>query len=395
MKIAFVALPEPTKSQSSRTAPPLALGYIAALLEQQRHIVRIYDLAISGDMPLQSVLRPLRTFRPHLIVVAGACSEGVAPIEAVLGAHRPLIVQIDAPVRDTAPGQVVAQALWRLDQRAADRDEHSVIFEALLALDHDLDSLPFPARHLLSLEQYPLFTPAGDLQTTVLAVQQLASASIIPRAPTQLIAEMQSIVREHGIRHFVFPTPAITSNLPWLRRLLDQLAAIDLGPCWEACAWYRALDSVLLRALQRAGCEVLCLPFSAGDVLDSSAERAVLSHVVQQAHDLGISVRGQITLEPPYAAIPALVDVSATFGFDDVHFRVALDPAADQRRPAIDGLTLEDVAEMARVRYRSSRSKQFFVDRFGPQLGPMLWHVGRVGLLGRTWRRYATGSEAY
>jgi hypothetical protein len=48
---------------------------------------------------------------------------------------------------------------------------------------------------------------------------------------------------------------------------------------------------------------------------------------------------------------------------------------------------------MARSRYRSSRSRQFFIERFGPQIGPMLWRVGRSGLLGRTWWRYANGGE--
>ena len=62
---------------------------------------------------------------------------------------------------DNAMWQVlywIAQALWWIDQRPKGEDEQSVIFEALLALDDDLDSLPFPARHLLPLEQYPLFT---------------------------------------------------------------------------------------------------------------------------------------------------------------------------------------------------------------------------------------------
>jgi hypothetical protein len=48
---------------------------------------------------------------------------------------------------------------------------------------------------------------------------------------------------------------------------------------------------------------------------------------------------------------------------------------------------------MVQSRYRSSRSRQFFIERFGPRMGPMLWRVGRAGLLGRTWQRYADGGE--
>ena len=106
----------------------------------------------------------------------------------------------------------------------------------------------------------------------------------------------------------------------------------------------------------------------------------------------GIFVRAQIELEPPYDAIPALVDLSATFGLDDVRFNIrqrAVAPAPTTGQPAV-----EQVAEMAHLRYRSRRSRQYFIERFGPQLGPMLWRVGRAGLLGRTLQRYANGHAA-
>jgi hypothetical protein len=101
-------------------------------------------------------------------------------------------------------------------------------------------------------------------------------------------------------------------------------------------------------------------------------------------------VRAQIELEVPYGAIPALVDMSATFGLDDVRFSVH-QPVAAQEQPEAERPEPEDVAEMAHLRYRSRRSRQLFIKRFGPQLGPMLWRAGRAGLLGRTWQYYADG----
>jgi len=101
-------------------------------------------------------------------------------------------------------------------------------------------------------------------------------------------------------------------------------------------------------------------------------------------------VRAQIRLDPSYAAMPALVDVAATFGLDDVRFSVPETQAPAQRADAIG---MENVTEMVQSRYRSSLSRQFFIERFGPRMGPMLWRIGRAGLLGRTWRRYADGAE--
>jgi hypothetical protein len=388
VKIAFIALPE---QENPVIAPPLPLTYMAALLEQQRHIVRIYDLALRGTLPIEIALAPLRAFRPHIIVVA-TDQDATGVIQAALAVCDAPILRLGTALREPAPGHAVAQALWQIDERIQSADEQSVIFGALLALDDDLDALPFPARHLLALEQYPLFTPAGELQTTVLAGQQIGRNTIIMRRPSLVVAELRSITREHGIRHFVFPDPPLTHDLVWLNDLLYHLATSDLGISWEGSVRHECLTPELLGMCRQAGCEVLCFEFDVREVLDSKSARAALSTAVEQAHRLGINVRAHIQLQPPYGAVPALVDMSATFGLDTVRFS-AQRPTIPHPQVANDGLALEDVAEMARSRYRSSRSRQFFIERFGAQLGPMLWRVGRAGLLGRTWQRYADGGE--
>ena len=67
LKIAFIALPH---AEDPIITPPLPVGYLAALLEQQRHIVRIYDLALHDLTAPADALGPLRAFRPHIVVVA-------------------------------------------------------------------------------------------------------------------------------------------------------------------------------------------------------------------------------------------------------------------------------------------------------------------------------------
>jgi hypothetical protein len=388
VKIAFIALSHP---DDTPTTPPLPIGYLAALLEQQRHIVRIYDFALHQRAPLAETLAPIRAFRPHIAVVAAADSAILAEVEQVLAGCNTIVMPLGVDLRVAPPGQAVAQALWWIDKQPRPEDEQSVIYGALLALDDDLDSLPFPARHLLALEQYPLFTPNGDLQTTILTGQQFGGDGIIPRNPALIAAELRSIAREYGIRHFVFAGPPLSADICWLRELLQHLVASDLGVNWEGSIAYESLNGELLRMLRRAGCEVLCFPLDGLEVLGSKRARTEFSAIVEQAHSLDIAVRAEIHLDPTYAAIPTLVDISATFGLDDVRFRVPSPSAPALRKH--DDLAIENVAEMVQSRYRSSRSRQFFVERFGPRMGPMLWRVGRAGLLGRTWQRYADGGE--
>lgn len=391
MKIAFVALPRQEDVHSSRFAPPLPLGYVAAMLEQRRHIVRVYDLALS-EGAIAAVLAPLRSFRPHLTVIAASTASEAASVDAVLAGLNTHVMWLGTALRDGSIAQAISQALWQVDDHVAYANEQSVIFEALLALDDNIDAMPFPARHLLSLEQYPLFTLEGELQTTVLVAQQLSASYTAVRNPANIVAEVQSVMREHGIRHFVFAGAPVTQNLVWLNDLLQQLVVADLGMQWEASVGYSDVTPELVKRLQQVGCESICFELVAGDVLISREKRAVLSAAAQLVRTQHLGVRADIQLDQPYSLMPSLIDVSATLGLDTAHFHVQRN-LLNNERMSIDGVSLEDIAEMARTRYRSSRSRQFFVDRFGAQLGPMLWRVGRAGLLGRTWQHYADGDE--
>ncbi len=392
MKIAFVALPRQEDVHTSRVAPPLPLAYIAAMLEQHRHIVRIYDMALAPGAPLAASLAPLRSFRPHLIVIATDSLAASAPFEAALSGISATVVRLGTALRDGTITQAVTRALWHVDEQTSRGGEQSVIFEAMLALDDNLDAMPYPARHLLSLEQYPLLTLNGELQTTIVIGQQVSPTYLAVRPPTHVVAELQSIIREHGIRHFVLEGAALTSDPHWQDELLHQFTASGLGALWEATVEYDALTPEVAARMKAAGCEAISFAFVAGEVLVSREKRAVLSQAASYAHAAGLGVRADIQLDPPYNMMPSLIDVSATLGLDTVHFYVLPDIALDTQTN-IDGVSLEEIAEMARTRYRSSRSRQFFVDRFGAQFGPVLWRVGRAGLLGRTWQRYADGGD--
>ncbi|NOK59526.1 MAG: hypothetical protein GFH27_549285n50 [Chloroflexi bacterium AL-W] len=390
MKIAFVAPPVADKQDIT---PPVALGYIAAVQEQQRHIVRIYDLALGDDTLTQNALAQLRIFRPHLTLVATEESKVSNALKQALLETDNHVIWLGVELRHVLPDHTMMQAIWYLNHRSDTDNKQKIIVDSLVQLIDSIDALPFPARHLLPLEQYSLHTPSGDLQTTLVIGQRKTVDEIVFRQPSLIVAEMQSIVREYGIHHFAFSKEPITHNAVWLDDLLQQLTKSKLGIGWEACISYKAPNTTQLRAMKAAGCEVLCCTFTAGDVLPSQCERDALLLFVKEAHACGIDVRARITLDAPYAAIPALVDLSATFGLDTVHFTVSQEHTTNGQPTTEEKLSVEAVAEMARLRYQSSRNRQFFIDRFGPQFGPMIWRFGRAGLLGRTWHRYATGSE--
>jgi hypothetical protein len=386
VKIALLVLPQPNET----AVPPLPLAYVAALLEQQRHIVRIYDLGVRGSTPHGDPLASLRSFRPHVAVIAGQDRAAALDVERRVAEYGAAVLHLGLGMREWAGGQEAAHALRPAELAATpSRDEQNVIIDALLTLDDDLDMLPFPARHLLSLEHYPTYTRTRALQTPILVGHGTASGYQL-RTPALVVAELRNVAHEQAVLHALLIGVPLTHDTVWFSELLGRLREARLGLSWAGSVDYRKLTPALLAACRAAGCETLDVAFDAMLVLDAKEARLALSEAVRQAHELGISVRARINLEPRYSSIPALVDMAGTFGLDDVQFAVQTAPkerALEQTgEPA-----LAEVAELVRARYQTSRSRQYFVNRFGAWLGPLLWHFGRVGLLGPAMRQQAVG----
>lgn len=389
MKIALVALPP---LDESRTTPPLPLCYLAAFLEQQRHIVRVYDLALHRSDPQTSHLEAIRAFRPQITIVAADDAADATVIAERLRTAG-LVLPLTLGVRNHFPPWLASRALAELNRLLPHAsDVKNLVACGLLALNESLDNLPFPARHLLPLEQYPLVTPEDELRTPVLIGRVSKDGVCAFRQPALLGAELRSIVQEHGVRHVILEGLALTDDRDWLYAFLSQISHMHLGIKWEGRVAHTHLTHSLIEAMYRSGCEALTFEFAALAVLDAKHERDALIDAVRQARDLGMRVNGHIALDPQYPSIPAVVDMSATFGLDEVHFFVP-----ENAEAPIDGEESAEIAALiarAREHYQISRGRQYFIDRFGVRLGTMIWYVGRTGLLGRCWRRKMQHNES-
>lgn len=382
MNVALIALPP----EGTSVIPPLALAYIAGVLEQRRHIVRIYDLALHSDLPLGAAFRPLRAFRPQVVVVAGdrlALLE--AAIETLSGQHH-RILPIRLSRESLEVGCVCAQVLAWIDKQCLAEDDNLVINQQREGPDHsnlDLDRLPLPARHLLSLESYELRAVGGELQTTLLigGRPDEGSGGVVLRSPAQIVTELRSVSREFGIRHYLFPGVKLTTDREWLHELLTRIDDANLGIGWDANADADLLDEGLLAQMARAGCERLLFSLDAARVFESTAARTHFKQTVAFARQQGIYASAELYLEPPYESIPHLVDVAATFGLDDVAFNVRTALAQDQ---TASGRSADDqrLEELARQRYSVGRSRQQLIDRYGPTLGMVIWKLRSWRMLG-------------
>lgn len=378
MNVALIALSD----DEHPVTPPLMLAYVATVLEQRGYLVRIYDLALTPDLTPATALRPLRAFNPQLAIVSGKNSKVLEEIRQFLRAPecRVLTMRVDRDFLevDTLCADVLA---WLGQQTRAELLSEP---EALAARPPSLqlDELPFPSRHLLSLEHYGLRAPGGELQTTLLIGTPGSERVTGPvlRKPAQIVGELRSVAREYGIRHYRFPGIPLNSNRDWLRELLMHLREAQPGIYWEARADVTQLDESLLLMMAQAGCEALRLDLTASQVFESKEARLHLRRVVHQAHNHNIEVYANLELEPPYEALVNLVDVAASFNLDDIKFSVR--KSGSHIRPNMPDIDAERRLEaMAEQMYYAGLRRQRLVERYGSVIGGLIWRLRGTGLL--------------
>jgi hypothetical protein len=346
--------------------PPLTLAYVATLLEQRRHIVRIYDLALTPEVELAAAIGPLRSFRPQVVVVAGEQPDVIgAAVDVLHDEQHTLVLPVQMSRTGLDANHVCAGVLQWIDKQ-----QLSAAAPASGDGPLDIDQLPLPARHLLSLERYNLRAVGGELQTTLLiGAVESADGRIALRSPTQIVAELRGVSREFGMRHYLIPDVPVTLDRAWLVELLTRLCDADLGVSWEATAAPEQLDEALAAHMARAGCESVHFQLEAAKVFESTVAREQLRAAVEQLRAHGVFIKATVKLVPPYESIPHLVDVAATFGLDDVRFDVARTEAASV------GADETQLREMARQIYDQGRDRQRFISRFGPALGNLIWKL--------------------
>jgi hypothetical protein len=379
VKIAIVALPP---LADSTAAPPLPLGYIAAWMEQQRHIVRIYDHMLAREVPIEQYIETMRAFRPNLVIVASEDRMAAAHVHRMFANLDTTWMHIHHCLRGPTPAIAAEEALKTIDAAALTIDQR-VMLLGLQALTNNIDNLPVPARHMLPIERYQLRSPSGALQTNVLIGQIVAGQALL-RNPRTIVAELRSVVHENGIWHILFEGLDITNDPAWMHDFLYGLMMERLGVSWEAAAQLDALSPDLVKLCRRAGCEGLIVSFDAMQALDSQQLRAQLAENVRVARAHNLRMRGFLTLESTYRSIPDLVDIAATFELDDVTFHIRdVTPAnQDALRPTLAN---------AQHRYRSLQNRQYFVERYGAWFGALIWRMSRINLLARGWHRLAGG----
>lgn len=339
-----VALVSPKWNRKANDYPALGLGYLAAILERDGHQVRIFDFALYPNAPLEEDVQQVCTFDPQMIGITAMSSvyhsavQTATLLKACLG--RPIV--IGGPHATVYPERVLAESpvidcvvrgegeeTIRQLARALDgtggnlgaidgltyRNRSEIVSNPDRPLIRDLDSLPFPARHLFDLKRYGLRTPGGQPMVTMLSsrgcpyncsycFKGIVGRTYRQRSPGNIIAELRQVIDQYDIRNFYFIDDLFTIDLRRLNALTEQLVAARLDIRWQCLGRVDRVDAEVLRKMYAAGCRRIHYGIESGNqrILDGVGKGIKLEQVrqaVRWTQEAGIEVKGYFMLGLP------------------------------------------------------------------------------------------------
>lgn len=322
-------------------APPLGLAYIGAVLERDGYDVTIIDAPISCESQ-EGVIKKLQSIKPYVIgvtsmtpnigdavslitkikqkmpdsvTVLGGCHITFMPEETmttcpaidvgVIGEGEVTMLELVRSIESGRPLDAVDGAVIRVGGKIRRTRPRRLI--------EDLDTLPFPARHLLPMEKYTALgerTPIGNVITSrgcpfrciFCASSRLYGNTFRARSAENVLEEVSELVDKYRINFIEFVDDTFTINKKRSFRLADLLRKLDVF--WAFGSRVDTVSEELLRAFRRAG----ALMFYMG--IESASERVLrflkkgitleqIRSAISSAKKAGLEITGSFIIGTP------------------------------------------------------------------------------------------------
>ncbi|MBN1425001.1 cobalamin-dependent protein [Candidatus Fermentibacteria bacterium] len=325
---------------------PLGLGYCAGALEARGHDVAILDL-VHTQRPLTELRRLLRR-RQFDIVGLSVVTTHLTPASyvsrivrqaapkalIVWGGAHPTVMPAETaakPEVDIAVAGEGEEVLPALADDPSRRDLPGLTFrqgDTLISTGPplpiaDLDSLPFPARHLVPMESYLRYWYSLDAVspkmrgTGIMAsrgcpyrcsfcqptLSMLFGTRIRKRSPGNIVHELEQLRDTYSIEGFMFEDSTFVLDRKWVLAVCDALRPLNMLWCCNIRA--DLVDEELLAQMTAAGLRKVNIGIESGvqRILDEAYQKQItrqdVDRVVSLCRKLGIKVQGYFILGVP------------------------------------------------------------------------------------------------
>jgi len=350
--------------------PPISMAEIAAVLEQKGFKVKITDAGVDGvdEKKLVSLLREfnpdvlmLNTTTPTIesdLAIAALAKKNLARIKTVaFGIHVGELPQqcmntqkdLDFIVHNE-PELTSSELITALRDGGGVsgisgityRDGDRIITNSPRPYIEDLNSLPFPAWHLIDTgkyrmpytrKRYLMVTPArGCPYHCIFCVAKgYYGHRLRIRSPESVVKELEWGGREFGIKDFLFWTESFTLSRKFVMRVCELIVEKGLDIRWVCNSRVDNVDFEMLQQMKKAGCWMIGygVESSNQEILDRSKKGIKVEQIKEacdQTKKAGIEISAHIVLGLPGETRQTIKDTvrfAKRMGFDYAQFYCA------------------------------------------------------------------------
>lgn len=337
-----------TKSMKSvvNIIPPLGLAYLAAVLENNGYQIKIIDcsvgishanlmrslikerpdiVGITGTTPafesMKKVAENIKQFLPKAVVIIGGAHLSAMPREAmefpyfdigVIGEGETIILELIKRIEKSSLSNLngIDGIVYRQGGGILENKRREFI--------KDLDTLPFPARHLLpplstyrptpaSYKKLPLgvlITTRGCPSRCTFCDRSVFGSTYRERSVDNVINEIEELVYKFGARELRFFDDTFTVNKKRVFQICAKLRERKIKVPWTCLTKVNDISEEMLREMKGAGCWQVLYGLESGDprmlaILNKGNTIEQNETAVKFAHKAGLSVRADFIVGAP------------------------------------------------------------------------------------------------
>lgn len=324
---------------------PLGLAYVAAVLEKE-HEITIIDANVEGrgdagkggpamGLSMDGIRERVRMLRPDIVGITVPFSVNAASaldtaravksvdknIITILGGPHPSIRPVETLANDCVDIIVIGEGEATVKElvhaigssRFASLKEvkgigfktgDTPVLTEKRPLIRDLDSIPFPARHLLPMDKYfsafesgaasrpaytygnrwaSVFTSRGcPFNCNFCSIRLTMGRGFRARSSGNVILEIDELVKRHGIRHINIEDDNFTFDRDRVLDVCNHIMRRSYGITWSTPNGIRAdrIDEEVVSAMAASGCRRVF-------IAPESGVQRVVTEIIRKKLDLG------------------------------------------------------------------------------------------------------------
>lgn len=319
MKVTLISPPSPFLIDQ-KAFPPLGLLYVAGFLEHNGIDINVADLA-DKETELENALEPYMNADIYGITSTSPQYPQALKILKVLRRRNPKArIVIGGAYPSSLPDKCIKdgfdfviagegeEAMLRLITNIEEEQTPGIVNASYI---QEMDSIPFPGRHLIDINSFAYNIDDGRGTTLITSrgcpyVCSFCSKEVWPRgtrfhSTDYVISELKHIIDKYDFRHFLFLDDTITIRRKRLLELCKRMEPLNIK--WRCYARTTTTKKMLI-AMKKAGCVEIGVGVESGsqkilDIVDKKETVEQNAAFVELCKQVGITANVFIMIGLP------------------------------------------------------------------------------------------------